>query len=130
MRPFKTAIEAALLRGIAAAAQLDAANREKPILVVEEIRSVDWASVTFVGARHCFELRLDGELEGIKDAVQALALRIPDWEFRIPGHIDADIELATVENLDSSHSDPGEVSNAGPSTVSRSFVVNILTIVD
>ncbi len=130
MRPFKTAIEAALLRGIAAAAQLDAMNRQKPILVVEEIRSVDWASITFVGARHCFDLRLDGNPESIADAMQALTLRIPDWEFRIPGHIVADIDLAGVETLDTSHSDPGEVSNAGPSTVSHSFVVNVLTIVD
>lgn len=130
MRPFKTAIEAALLRGIAAAAELDSADREKPILVVEEIRSVDWASITFIGVQHCFELRFDGHPEGIEDAMQALALRIPDWEFRIPGHIVADIELASAETLDTSHSDPGEVSNAGPSTVSHSFVVNVLTIVD
>jgi hypothetical protein len=130
MRPFKTAIEAALLRGIAAAAELDAMNREKPILVVEEIRSVDWASITFIGVQHTFELRFDGDPEGIEEAIQALALRIPDWEFRIPGQIVADIELASVETLDTSHCDPGEVSNSGPSTMSRSFVVNAFTIVD
>lgn len=130
MRPFKSAVEAALLRGIAAAAGLDAEDREKPTLVVEEIRSLDWASVTFIGARHCFELRFDGSVEAVEEAAQALALRIPDWEFRIPGHIVADIELASVECLDTSHSDPGEVRNAGPSTVSHSFVVNALTIID
>lgn len=130
MRPFKSAIESTLLRGIAAAARLDANDRKKSLLIVEEIRTIDWASVTFVGARHCFELRFDGEISAVEDAAQALALRIPDWEFRIPGHIVADIELTGVEDLDAGHSDPGEVSNAGPSTVSRSFVVNVLTIID
>lgn len=130
MRPFKSAIESAVLRGIAAAAGLDASDREKPILIVEEIRTLDWASVTFIGARHIFDLRLDGAPGSIAEALVALSARLPDWEFRIPGHIVADIELAGVETLDPSQSDPGEVSNCGPSTVSRPFVVNVITIVD
>ncbi len=130
MRPFKSQIESSLLRGIAAAAQLDASDRQKPILVVEEICSVDWASVTFVGAQHSFHLRLDGEGEAIDEALQALALRLPDWEFRILGHIVADIELTDADQADAIHSETGEFSNCGPSTVSRSFVVNALTIID
>lgn len=130
MRPLKSQVEAALLRGIAAAARLDAADRQKPILILQEIRSVDWCSITFVGARHSFDLRLDGTADAIDDALQALALRLPDWEFRITGHLVADIELASAEDLDTPQDNSGDVSNRGPSTVSRSFVVNALTIID
>ncbi len=147
MRPFKSQLESALLRGIAAAAELDGADRQKPILIIEEIQSHDWASVTFVGARHSFTLRLDGHEDGVDEALQALALRLPDWEFRISGHIVADVEMAEATcaeseaacampasinraHDDATHRSRGEVGNVGPSTVSHSFVINILTIID
>jgi hypothetical protein len=130
MRPFKSAIESAVLRALAAAADLNADDRQKPTMVVEEIRTFDWASVTFIGARHIFDLRFDGPPAGVTEAAAALAQRLPDWEFRIPGHIVADIELSGIDSLEASHSDPGEISNSGPSTASHSFVVNVLTIVD
>lgn len=119
---------AALLRGIAAAAGLDSTDREKPILVVEELRSHDWASATFVGFTHSFNLRLVGPATAVAAAVDALALRLPDWEFHLPGHIVADIAVAPAEQerID----EPAIVAIPGPSTVSHPLVVNTLIIID
>lgn len=133
-RVIRTHVEAVLLRGIADAAKLDAADREKPMLIVEEICSRDWASATFVGARITMALRLEGERAGVAAALAALDARLPDWEFRIPGQIVADIGLP-ADGLDAMMSElgaagSGRVPNAGPSTVSCPFVVEALTIVD
>jgi hypothetical protein len=134
MRMIRTSIEAALLRGVAEAARLDAADREKPMLVVEEIRSLDWASATFVGARITLALRLEGEAASVRDALAALAARLGDWEFRIPGQIVADIGLVTDHDdataPDSRNVGSGRVPKLGPSTVSCPFVVEALTIID
>ena len=134
MQVIKTHVEAALLRGVAAAARLDLDDREKPILVVEEICTMDWASATFVGARITMALRLEGMPDAVETALGNLAERLPDWEFRIAGQIVADIGL-----LEDWHdSDPsgrisaeaGRVPSFGPSTVSRPFVVEALTVLD
>ena len=134
MRVIKAHVEAALLRGVAGAARLDAADREKPILVVEEVQTRDWASATFVGALVRLELRLDGTLAGVKFAMEALQARLHDWEFRIPGHIVADIgllpEIHETRLPDSCADGIGRVPSLGPSTVSRPFVIEALTILD
>ncbi|WP_439532303.1 hypothetical protein [Polymorphobacter sp.] len=134
MRNRQDHVETALLRGISSAAKLDVGDREKPILAVEEIRTVDWASVTFIGARVTLMLRLIGTAHAVAEAFDALAARLPDWEFRIAGQIVADIELSPdSQDADGPNGDAagnGHVPITGPFTVSRPFTVNILTIID
>ncbi len=142
MRTIGNHVEAGLLRGIAAAAGITSTDRQNPILIVEEIVSTDWASATFIGARHRLALRLQGTAPAVDDAQTRLASRLTDWEFRISNHIVADIELEDA-GPDLTGMDPlgnsfpaGEIagsgadSTSGPSTVSVSFVVNVLTILD
>lgn len=50
-----------------------------------------WASATFCGARHIFEL--ETALPG-PSAVERLRARLPDHEFSMAGHLVADISLA------------------------------------
>jgi len=134
MRVIGTHVEAALLRGVADAARLDVGDREKPIMIVEEVRTLDWASATFVGARISMALRLEGEGGAIESALRDLGARLPDWEFRIHGQIVAEIGLVSdVHGTDLAgdvHAGPGHVPSLGPSTVSRPFVVEALTILD
>jgi hypothetical protein len=134
MRVIRAHVEAALLRGVAGAARLDAGDREKPIMVVEEIRSRDWASATFVGALVSMELRLEGQTAAVETAMAELGARLPDWEFRIPGQIVAEIGLMPAAHdtgsADSLAAGSGRVPNLGPSTVSRLFVIEALTILD
>lgn len=58
-------------------------------ILLTELRSVEWQSLTFVGERHQLELRIGG------DDAPALVARITDGlaeaEFVIPGHIVADV---------------------------------------
>ena len=72
---------AAILRAVQAL--IGDGNGQKPIMVVEEIISVDWASATFDGERHRFALRL----EGTEGAVAAAMARI------VTGIAEADIPL-------------------------------------
>jgi hypothetical protein len=119
MRPFSNHVQAALLRAIASEAGLDADDREKPILVVEEIRSVDWASATFVGARHEIDLRFEGTTAAVTAAADRLALALPDADIPICGHIVAEIAVAPVNTTKQKVN-----ISAGQLTV------NVLTIVD
>lgn len=77
---------AGLMRALLARAGID---RDR--ILLSEIRSIDWQSLTFVGERHQVELRIPGPNAG------PLALRITshlnDAEFAIPGQIVADIGL-------------------------------------
>jgi hypothetical protein len=57
-------------------------GRRYPDLRLRTSRSEDWASVTFVGARHCFEF----------DPAPAPA-DLMETEFTLPGHIVADIAV-------------------------------------
>lgn len=50
-----------------------------------------WCSATFVGARHVLTLTLKGE-DATKRAAD-LAARLPETEFRLPGHIVADLVI-------------------------------------
>lgn len=76
-----------LLRGLVRRAGCDR-NR----ILLTELQSVEWQSLTFIGERHQMRLRIAGE-----DA-SALAGRIVDGlehaEFAIPGTIVADIRCA------------------------------------
>lgn len=62
-------------------------------LTVEEIRSRAWASVTFSGARHEIALRLEGD--GAEEAAGRFLARLSAAEFDLPGHILADLVLAS-----------------------------------
>jgi len=75
---------AGLLRGLLARAGSDR-NR----ILLTGLRSTDWQSVTFIGERHQFHLRVPGP--GAEAVVQRIVAGIEDADFRIPGHILADI---------------------------------------
>lgn len=68
--------------------------------VLEEIVSRTWASATFLGARHVLQLRLRGP-EGIAAADRFLD-GLEAAEFRLRGHILADIALVARDRLDDS----------------------------
>jgi hypothetical protein len=119
MRPFGNHVHVALLRAIAFEAGLDGGDREKPILIVEEIRSVDWASATFIGARHEIDLRFEGPAAAVAAAADRLVEALPDADIPICGHIVAEIAAAPV--------------NTAKQKVNISagrLRVNVLTIVD
>jgi hypothetical protein len=59
--------------------------------VVEEIRSRDWASATFVGSRH--ELVLSFRGEGAKAAADRFCAELDVQRFNLRGHILVDIVL-------------------------------------
>lgn len=52
-----------------------------------ETRVRNWASVTFVGARHWLRLIVP------TDAAEGLARDLPDAEFDLPGHLVADMAV-------------------------------------
>ena len=63
--------------------------------VVEEIRSRNWTSATFAGARHELRLRLRGE--GAEAAAGRLSETLDARAFNLRGHILADISLIAKE---------------------------------
>lgn len=75
---------AALVRALLARAGGDR-NR----ILLREVRSVDWQSLTFIGERHRISLRVTGP------EARAVACRmtegIEDADFRIAGHFVADV---------------------------------------
>lgn len=58
-------------------------------ILLTDVRSVDWQSLTFTGERHEIELILTGP--NARGAARSLLDRLGDAEFSIPGHIVADI---------------------------------------
>ncbi len=59
-----------------------------PDLVVEEIASVDWASLTFAGRRHRFELRLEADdVAALEATCAALAAALPEVEGADGSHL-------------------------------------------
>lgn len=124
MRPVGNHVHAAILRAIAAEAGADGRDREKPIMVVESITATDWASATFVGARHDIEVRLDGEPTAVAAAVDRLVSGLPEREIPISGHIVAEIAATPIQPLNVNT--PEQKVNIG----SASMMVNVLTIID
>jgi hypothetical protein len=92
-----------LLREIEALARIGDDDRQKPTVIVEEIRSTDWASLTFVGQRHELELRLDGDADAVAAVLTRLVETLAEREIPITGHFVADIRVV-----------PGPVSDASP----------------
>ncbi len=67
-------------------------------LVIEEIRSRSWASVTFAGARHELTFRIAGE--GAAEAADEFIHHLEAKEFELRGHVMADIALVSEERKD------------------------------
>lgn len=61
---------------------------------LEEHRGTSWASATFTGMRHVMRVSLSGD-EGIRTG-EWLASILPEHEFRISGHLVADIAVSAV----------------------------------
>lgn len=118
-RPIRNHVQAAILRAIAAEAGADSSDREKPILIVEDVRSTDWASATFVGARHQIDIRLDGAPEAAAIMADRLTSRLPERDIPICGHIVAEI-AATLVRIDKQN----------VNMKSYRLSVNVLTIID
>ena len=66
-------------------------------ITFEEIVSRSWASATFTGARHEVTLRLDGD--GAEAAAAAFLGDLEVAEFRLRGHILADIAMVSEERI-------------------------------
>ena len=76
----------ALLRALVARAGV---ARDRILLI--DVRSVDWQSLTFVGERHQFELRATGP--NSSEIIDRLCSGLEDAEFSIPGQLVADINV-------------------------------------
>lgn len=104
-----SAAAAGLLRALIARAGVP---RDRILLT--EIRSVDWQSLTLVGERHQLNLRIVGS--GSADAAARMCADLEDAEFHIRGQIVADIALV------------GEPARAEDG--STSLTIDALTIAD
>ena len=60
-------------------------------ILLSEVYSVDWRSLTFNGERHQIELRVPGP--DAQAVVDRMCDRLEDAEFSIPGHFVADIAV-------------------------------------
>lgn len=118
MRPAGNHVTAALLRAVATCGGLSASDRQKPIMVVENIVSTDWASATFVGATHVLDLRFEGRASDIADAFGAFE-SLAEREIAIPGIIVAEL-VAT----------PGPTQSMADNMIAKTLTVNVLTIID
>jgi len=87
IRVLMSSAAAALLRAILARAGI---SRDR--LLLTEIRSVDWQSLTIVGERHEIALRIPGPSAAALAA--SLCDGLAEAEFTISGHIVADIVVA------------------------------------
>lgn len=119
MKTMGNHVHAAVLRAVAAEAGLSAADREKPIMIVEDVRSTDWASATFVGARHEIDLRLEGPQAGLDTAIERLVSGITEREIVVAGQIVAEIGVTL-----------GAQNKPNVNLSVRSLTVNVLTIMD
>ncbi len=66
--------------------------------VAEEVRSRNWTSATFIGARHELRLRLRGE--GATAAAERFSATLDPRGFNLRGHILADISLVAIEPVE------------------------------
>ena len=118
--------EIAILRAVAGLAGLESPrvaghslpDRQKPILITEEIRSTDWASATFSGVIHDFDLRIEGPAIAVAGALAALA-GLADHDIPMTGHFVAEIGMVA-----------GTLIDISDNMVSQSLTVNALTIID
>lgn len=69
----------------------------EPALIIEEIATVDWASLTFVGRLHRLELRIEGSCEAVEAACAALEAALPEAELTAGGHVLAQAGVIACE---------------------------------
>ncbi len=67
-------------------------------LQVQELRSRDWSSATFAGARHELTIRIEGN--GACQAADQFVTGLGAWDFSLRGHLVADIGLVAEERRD------------------------------
>ena len=60
-------------------------------ILLTEVQSADWRSLTFTGERHQLQLRVTGSDAG--EIVDRMCANLEDAEWSIPGHIVADIAV-------------------------------------
>lgn len=84
MRPHADRIQAAILGAAAAIAAAHGA-----VMVIEELRCRDWASLTLAGARHELDVRLEGA--GARAAHADIAARLPECDVPMAGRVLADL---------------------------------------
>lgn len=87
MRIAMSTAAAGLLRALLARAGISR-NR----ILLTEFSSVEWQSLTFVGERHLFTLRLLGP--DSDEILRRLTCGLEEAEFAVPGQIVADIAVA------------------------------------
>lgn len=71
-------------------------SRDRVLIV--DVKSVEWCSLTFSGERHELELRLAGPESA--QAANRLADGLEDAEFDLPGIVVADIALAAPPHVE------------------------------
>ena len=99
---------AAILRAFYDLTRIGLGDRQIPIVIVEDIRSREWASITFAGLRHEFDLRLEGECSDVSAALRHLADYLGETDMPMAGHFLA--EIAVVQDADAvaiAYSAPG-----------------------
>ncbi len=77
-------------------ALLERAGNQRDRVLLSEIHSVDWQSLTFAGERHVIRLRIAGP--GAERLVGAFLDGVEEAEFSIPGQIVADIAVAGLSD--------------------------------
>lgn len=75
-------------------ALLERSGDQRDRILLSEIRSVDWQSLTLTGERHEITLRVPGP--NAEAIVDDLVSGIEDAEFSIRGHLLADIAMAAA----------------------------------
>lgn len=96
-----------LLREIEALVRIGNEDRQKPTMIVEEIRSTDWASLTFVGQRHELDLRLDGDGDAVAAALARLVDDLAERDIPISGYFIADIRIIPGNAYAAADAQPG-----------------------
>jgi len=119
MRKAGTHVHAAVLRAINRIADGTLPDRQKPVLIVEDIRSEDWASVTFIGATHALDLRLEGDADAVAAATRRLTSELAEYDIPVAGQIVADIAVTL-----------SSVAAAANNNIAQLLTVNLLTVSD
>lgn len=73
-------------------ALLARAGEERNRILLTELRSTDWQSLTYTGERHEIRLRIAGPRAG--ELLEWLTAGLADAEFSVPGQIVADVAVA------------------------------------
>lgn len=95
------------------------AKKAGPALILEDFAWEPWASLTYTGARHRFELRLDGPMAIVEQAQDRLEALFASGDLPLAGQFLADFAIGEKE---------GEVRQDG--TMQLSISLEALTLED